>query len=146
MIHTDQTPQFSTHVIRWLTVKFNHHRVKVYYLHMFCLANLPIQTIVNHSSKREYARCFFTAATPPRSRSEQTQREREAGHRSIPLWTETYTQSYVKIPIILLNTVGYVLCEPKQLRRNWMCVSIRYAHLVLKRQRPVKCTIVLFYY
>jgi len=34
------------HVICGLTVKFNHHRVKVYRLHMFCLASLLIQAVL----------------------------------------------------------------------------------------------------
>ncbi len=33
VIRTDQSPRFGTHVIRGLTDKFNHHRVKVYHLH-----------------------------------------------------------------------------------------------------------------
>ncbi len=33
-------PRFGTHVIRGLTVKFNHNRVKVYHLHVFCLAKV----------------------------------------------------------------------------------------------------------
>ncbi len=34
VIRTDQSPRFGTHVIRGLTDKFNHHRVKVYHLHV----------------------------------------------------------------------------------------------------------------
>ncbi len=89
---------------------------------MFCLANLPIQTILNHLSKREYARCFLPLPHTPEAEASK-RRKREARFTQIDssftsLWTETYTQSYVKIPIILLNTVGYVLCEPKQLRKK----------------------------
>ncbi len=133
MILTDQTPRFGTHVICGLTVKFNHHRVKVYYLHVFCLASLPIQTILNDSSKRETYALIFTAAAHTRSRSEHTQRERGVRFTQIDssftsLWTETYTQSYVKIPIlasILVNTVGYVLSEPKQLRKAYKYLQWR---------------------
>ncbi len=35
MIRTDQFPWFGTHVIRGLTDKFNHYRVKEYNLHAF---------------------------------------------------------------------------------------------------------------
>ncbi len=34
-VSIDQSPWLSTHVIRGLTDKFNHHRVKVYHLHVF---------------------------------------------------------------------------------------------------------------
>ncbi len=54
MIHTDQTPRFGTYVIHGLT-KFNHLKGKVYHLHMFCLANLPIQKMLNLLSNREHA-------------------------------------------------------------------------------------------
>ncbi len=39
------------HVICGLTVKFNHHRVKVY--HVICLANLHIHAISDHSDEGE---------------------------------------------------------------------------------------------
>ncbi len=76
VIRTDQTPRFGTHVIRGLTVKFNHHRVKVYNLHVFCLANLPIQTILNHSYKRERALFFFYRC---RTHPKRPHAERERG-------------------------------------------------------------------
>ncbi len=40
VLRTDQSPQFGTHVISGLTDTFIHHRVKVYHLHVFCLAKV----------------------------------------------------------------------------------------------------------
>jgi len=46
-------PRFRRHVIRRLIAKFTHHRVKVYHLHIFfCLANVHIQAILNHSNAK----------------------------------------------------------------------------------------------
>ncbi len=57
----DQSPRFGTHVIRGLTDKFNHHRVKVYHLHVF-----------------RDSRSVFCAQPLPPHWSPHTQRERGA--------------------------------------------------------------------
>ncbi len=44
-LRKDQSPRFGTHVIHRLTVKFNHHRVKVYHLHVFCLAKVESRLV-----------------------------------------------------------------------------------------------------
>ncbi len=101
MIRTDQSPRFGTHVIRGLTDKFNHHRVKVYHLHefrdlrsVFCALPLP------HTLKRAHA-----------------ERERERGTIQIPLFrrTDTYTH----------KVRDFVLFFLIQLRKNMQnsCVS-----------------------
>ncbi len=103
MIRTDQSPRFGTHVIRGLTDKFNHHRVKVSHLYVFrdsrsvfCALPLP------HTLKRAHA---------------ERERESERGARfryrvSDNASTDRYIHKVVKIPVlasILVNTVGYVL-------------------------------------
>ncbi len=103
MIRTDQSPRLGTHVIRGLTDKFNHHRVKVYHLHtfrgsrsVFCAQPLP------HTLKR--------AHTERESEREARFRYRVSHNASTDGCI--HTQSYVKIPVlasILVNTVGYVL-------------------------------------
>ncbi len=88
MIRTDQTPRFGTHVIHGLTVKLNHHRVKLYHLQAFYLASFPIQA--------KEKMLFLPLPHTPEVRT----------HR------ERYTQSYVLIPVlasILINTVGLVI-------------------------------------
>ena len=42
----------NSEVVLELVAKFNHHRVKVYKLNMFCLASLHIQAILNHKNKK----------------------------------------------------------------------------------------------
>ncbi len=86
----DQSPRFSTHVIRGLTDKFNHHRVKVYHLHVFW------------DSRSVFCAPHILA---------RVQRERER-RDSDNASMDGYIHKVVKIPVfasILVNTVGYVL-------------------------------------
>ncbi len=119
VIRTVQSPRFGTRVICELTVKFNHHIVKVYQLHVFCLANWPIQTISDHSDEVEsgLAHRFLCSAAAARTRRErERERERERRDSDIAFQTtpqrmDAYTQSYVKIPVlasILVNLRLYL--------------------------------------
>ncbi len=75
----DQSPRFSTHVIRGLTDKFNHHRVKVYHLHVFW------------DSRSVFCAPHILA---------RVQRERERGAIQImPQWMDTYTK-LLKYPFL----------------------------------------------
>ncbi len=91
LIRTDQTPRFGTHVIHGLTVKLNHHRVKLYHLQVFVLPVFPL--------KQKRKCCFYHCFTPEVRTHTERDRERD-------------TQSYVLIPVlasILINTVGLVI-------------------------------------
>ncbi len=76
MICTDQSPWFGTHVIRRLTVKFNHHRVKAYHFHPFCIAKVESRLahrflhLLSHTLKR-------TQREREREREREIERERE---------------------------------------------------------------------
>ncbi len=58
VIRTDQSPRFGTHVIRGLTDKFNHHRVKVYLLHVlrFLRSAAAAHTEARTRREREWER------------------------------------------------------------------------------------------
>ncbi len=122
VICRDQSPRFGTHVIHGLTDKFNHHRVKVYHLHVFrdscsvfCARPLPHthwSTRMQRERERERVR--------EREWERESEREREARFRyrvsdnaSTDRYIHTHTQNYVKIPVlasILVNTVTQLLC------------------------------------
>ncbi len=106
VIHRDQSPLFGTHVIHGLTDKFNHHRVKVYNLHLFrdsrsvfCTQPLPHTLKHAHAERvRERERCDSDTTV--------------SDNASTDGYTHTHTQNYVKIPVlasILVNAVGYVI-------------------------------------
>ncbi len=89
VIRTDQSPRFGTHVIRGLTDKFNHHRVKVYHLHVLRF----------HTLKRAHAeaRTRWSAHTLKHAHAE---REREKERRDLdtafqttPQRMDTYTHT-----------------------------------------------------
>ncbi len=103
MFHTDQSPRFGTHVIRGLTDKFNHHRVKdVYHLNMFrdrrsvfCAQPLP------HTLKR---------ARRERERECERERERErydsdTAFQTMPQQMDTFTYTIPILASIWVNTV-----------------------------------------
>ncbi len=107
VICTDQIPRFGTHAIRGLTVKFNHHRVKVILCSCFVLPIYPFKPFYTIQAEENVCTVFFTAAVHTRSEHTQRERERETrfrlrdSHRFIPLtsvWMETYTQVMFKYP------------------------------------------------
>ncbi len=55
VIRTDQSPRFGTHVIRGLTDKFNHHRVKVYHLHALSFLRSAAAAHAEARTRRERA-------------------------------------------------------------------------------------------
>ncbi len=92
------TVRHTCHVIRGLTDKFNHHRVKVYHLHTFCLAKVELG-LAHHFLRS-------AAATHTEARTRREIERRDSDNAS------TDTHKVVKIPVlasILVNTVGYVL-------------------------------------
>lgn len=122
-------PQFGTYTNHRSTGKFNHHRVKVYCLHVFCVANLLIQTILNHSSKREHTLGFLPL---PHTSETSTITQTDSS------FTLTYTQSYIKIRIWQVNTVEVSEVNRNSWERKRMRVSIlglketaAYKHLLL---------------
>ncbi len=94
------SPHGSAHVM-WF-----HHRVKVYHLHAFCLAQVELG--LAHHFLRSAAAAHIEAHT-----RRERERERERGTiQTTPQRMETYTHKVVKMPVlasILVNTVGYVL-------------------------------------
>ncbi len=55
VIRTDQSPRFGTHVIRGLTDKFNHHRVKVYHLQVLRFLRSAAAAHTEARTRRERA-------------------------------------------------------------------------------------------
>ncbi len=82
MICTDQSPWFGTHVIRRLSVKFNHHRVKAYHFHPFCIAKVESRLthrflhLLSRTLKRTH-RDRETERDRERDRDRERQRDRE---------------------------------------------------------------------
>ncbi len=75
MIRTDQSPRFGTHVIRRLTVKFNHHRV--YNLHMFCLAKVESGLANRFLCSSTHTEACTRREREREERGEERERERE---------------------------------------------------------------------
>lgn len=110
------------HVIRGLTAMFNHHRVKVSHLYVFCFANFHIQVILNNScarkGKQEINSVFMLGylcsqlLTPEAHPQAVFHREHriDSSFASPCPSTDTYTQN-VKISFsasIIVNGVGYL--------------------------------------
>ncbi len=94
------TVRHTCHVIRGLTDKFNHHRVKVYHLHTFCLAKVELG-LAHH---------FLRSAAHTEARTCREIERRDSDNASTD--GKKHTHKVVKIPVlasILVNTVGYVL-------------------------------------
>ncbi len=106
-------PRFGTHVICRLTVKFNHHRVKVIICTCFVL---PIYTFkqfqtIQMKEKSNRTRALFSVLSRCRTHwSAHTQRERhdsDTVFQTTPQRMDADTQSYVKIPVLASILVNH---------------------------------------
>ncbi len=98
MIRTDQSARFGSHVIRGLTEKFNHQRVKVYHLHVF----------------QDSRYIFYT----------QPQRERgviqiSEAFQTTPQWTDKYTNT----PKVILK---YPFWQKYSGKHSRLCLKLMY--------------------
>ncbi len=94
VIHTDQAPRFSTHVILGFISKCNHNRVKVYHLFLFTQANFKQFQGEKAKGNSICYSCAILCAQPHICEA-CARRERHVsdGARTPNwiLWTDTYT-------------------------------------------------------
>ncbi len=74
----DQSPRIGTHVIRGLTDKFNHHRVKVYHLHALCFLRSAAAAHAEARTERE---------------REKERRDLDTAFQTTPQRMDTYTHT-----------------------------------------------------
>ncbi len=84
VIRTDQSPRFGTHVIRGLTDKFNHHRVKVYHLHALRFL-------------RSAAAAHTEARTHAEREREKEKRDLDTAFQTTPQRIDTYIHTHTKL-------------------------------------------------